>query len=143
MNTKSILTITLLFTLTAATNVMHAVGKVILRNNTGWNIAYKFAEPGRAANEGYVATNGTAILGDSDEYLVRALSIRRSGVGSTVSAPWTAIDVNKLMKDTEGFLKRPLPNNISERNIIWEVQAGYVGWSINVTEFISKKPVNR
>lgn len=142
MNIKNIITTALLFTIVTTTGIMRA-GKVLLHNKTGWNIIFKFAEPNGAATESQpVPSNRSITLGDTDDYAVRALSIRRSGMGSSVAAPWGAIDVNTLLNDTRNLLNKPLPNN-RERNIIWEVYAGNVyGWGITVKEFISNKVNN-
>jgi hypothetical protein len=113
---------------------------IYLYNNSGWDIKFKFAEPSRVLNERSEVTlkNGDRYnLGDANDLI--NLSIRRSGLGSSLISSWRPIDIDTLRNKTENFLVSRPPHPSFNQHILWSIISTNTGWDVQVRGFTTPK----
>ena len=129
MNKKNLLHIIALSTLALITGQISAKERLFLKNNSMWNIKFKFAAPENTRAVEMILNAGTTRnLGSTNEAMLEItnLSIKRAGLGEALS-PYVALDVDALRSQSNTINQSPLVNGY-ERDITWLIESSGTSW---------------
>jgi|GEM_PF-5764489 len=114
--------------------------RLIIKNDSEWNIKIKFAAPGRAVpanGEISMAPKGTYSMPINDMYSISNLSVLTSGYLESVSS-WRALDVNELRKSSVEKIKNTAVPAGFKLDIYWNIQSTGTSWTAKMTS-VSRK----
>jgi hypothetical protein len=110
---------------------LHAAN-IYLKNSTGYLLQFKFGTPEQNAKE-YNLDKVFLFNSDNITDFIQDISIRRSGAGSGIYAPWTKLDTNGLKNKTKNIIEKfnkAKNTTLILRDINWIITATRLGWDV-------------